>query len=96
MGGEFGIRVYVWLSPFPVHLKLHNICLLIGYTSKEKLKRKKKKLAFQINKLIEKEIRWWVTRGERRREGNWRTVGQRYRLSVINKYWGDITYGKSF
>jgi len=42
MGGEFGIRVYVWLSPFPVHLKLHNICLLIGYTSKEKLKRKKK------------------------------------------------------
>ena len=33
MGGEFdgeGIRVYVWLSPFAVHLVQH--CLLIGYT----------------------------------------------------------------
>ena len=28
MGGEFGeewMRVYVWLSPFAVHLKQHNI-----------------------------------------------------------------------
>lgn len=33
VGGEFdgeGIRVYVWLSPFAVHLVQH--CLLIGYT----------------------------------------------------------------
>ena len=95
MGGEFGIHVYIWLSPFPVHLKLHNIINWLDLKTKVK-KKKKTKLAFQINKLIEKEIRWWVTRGERRREGNWRTVGQRYRLSVINKYWGNITYGKSF
>ena len=26
------IRVYVWLSPFAVHLKLSQHCLLIGYT----------------------------------------------------------------
>ena len=35
MGGEFGeewIHVYVWLSPFAVHLKLSQHCLLIGYT----------------------------------------------------------------
>ena len=34
MGGEFGeewIHVYVWLSPFPVHLKLSQHCLLTGY-----------------------------------------------------------------
>ena len=53
---------------------------------KTKVKKKKKKLAFQINKLVEREIRWWVT--EERGEGNWRTVGQRYKLSVINKHWG--------
>jgi len=35
MGGEFGgewIHVYVWLSPFVVHLKLSQHCLLIGNT----------------------------------------------------------------
>ena len=35
MGEEFGgewIHVYVWLSPFAVHLKLSQHCLLIGYT----------------------------------------------------------------
>ena len=35
MRGEFGgewIHVYVLLSPFPVHLKLSQYCLLIGYT----------------------------------------------------------------
>ena len=34
MGGEFGeewIHVYAWLSPFPVHLKLSQHCLLTGY-----------------------------------------------------------------
>ena len=31
-GGEW-IHVYVWLSPFAVHLKLSQCCLLIGYTS---------------------------------------------------------------
>ena len=34
LGGEFGgdwIHVYVWLSPFTVHLKLSQHCLLIGY-----------------------------------------------------------------
>ena len=43
MGGEFGgeqIHVYVWLSPFALHLKLSQHGLLIGYTpmQKEKLK----------------------------------------------------------
>ena len=35
MGGEFGrewIRVHIQLSPFAVHLKLSQRCLLIGYT----------------------------------------------------------------
>ena len=35
MGGESGgewIHVNVWLSPFAVHLKLSQHCLLIGYT----------------------------------------------------------------
>ena len=35
MGGEFGgewMYVYVWLSPFIVHLKLSQHCLLISYT----------------------------------------------------------------
>ena len=34
MGGEFGgewIHVYVWMSPFGVHLKLSQHCLLISY-----------------------------------------------------------------
>ena len=30
-GGEW-IHVYVWLSPFAVHLKLSQCCLLISYT----------------------------------------------------------------
>ena len=36
MGGELRgewIHVYVWLSPFAVHLKLSQHCLLISYTS---------------------------------------------------------------
>ena len=35
MGGGFGeewMHVYVWLSPFPVHLKTSQHCLLICYT----------------------------------------------------------------
>ena len=35
MGGEFGgewIQVYVWLSPFRIHLKPSQYYLLIGYT----------------------------------------------------------------
>ena len=34
MGGEFGgewIHVYVWLSPFDVHMRLSQCCLLIDY-----------------------------------------------------------------
>ena len=30
-GGEW-IHVYVWLSPFAIHLKLSQHCLLISYT----------------------------------------------------------------
>ena len=44
MGGGFGgewIHVYVWLSPFAVHLKLSQHCLLIGYTPVKKKKEKK-------------------------------------------------------
>ena len=35
MGGEFGgewIHVYIWLSLFPVHLRLSQHCLLIDST----------------------------------------------------------------
>ena len=35
LGGEFGgegIHVYVWLSPFAIHLKLSQHFLLISYT----------------------------------------------------------------
>ena len=35
MGREFRgewIHVYIWLSPFAVHLKLSQHCLLIGYS----------------------------------------------------------------
>ena len=48
MGGEFGrewIYVYVWLSPFAVHLKLSLHCLLNSYIpmqNKRVVKRKKK------------------------------------------------------
>ena len=40
MGGRLGewIHVYVWLSPFAVHLKLSQHCLLIGYTPIQKKK----------------------------------------------------------
>ena len=50
MGGEFGAEwtcVYVWLSPFAIHLKLTT--LLIGYTSIQNKKfkiLKNKALAF--------------------------------------------------
>ena len=46
MGGEFGgewIHVSVGLSPFAVHLKLSQHCLLIGYTPIQNKKFKKKK-----------------------------------------------------
>ena len=36
MGGEFEeewIFVYVWLSPFPIHLKLSQHCSSAGYAS---------------------------------------------------------------
>ena len=42
MGGEFGgewIRVYVWLSPFAVHLK-PSPTLLISYAPTQNLKKK--------------------------------------------------------
>ena len=42
MGGEFGIHVYIWLSPFPVHLKLHNIINWLDLKTKVKKKKKKK------------------------------------------------------
>jgi len=48
MGGELGgewIHVFVWLSPFAVHLKLSQHCSLISYTTiqnKKFLKNKKK------------------------------------------------------
>ena len=41
MGGEFAgewMHVYVWLSPFAVHLKLSQHCFLIGYTPIQKKK----------------------------------------------------------
>ena len=40
LGGEW-IHVYVWLSPFAVHLKLSQHCLLIGYTPVQNKKLKK-------------------------------------------------------
>ena len=51
-GGEFGgekIHVYVWLSPFKVHLKLSQHCLLIGYTQIQNKKFFKKKKMFLGN-----------------------------------------------
>ena len=47
-GGEFGgewIHVCVWLSPFAVHLKLSQHCLLIGYTPVPGEKKFKKHVA---------------------------------------------------
>ena len=43
MGGEFGgewTHVYVWLSPFAVHLKLSQHCSLISYTTIQKFLKK--------------------------------------------------------
>ena len=51
MGREFGeewIHVYVCLSPFAVHLKLSQHCLLIGYTpiqNKKFFKKKERKFS---------------------------------------------------
>ena len=45
MGGEFGgegMHVYVWLSPFAVHLKLSQHCLLAIPQCKMKSLKKKK------------------------------------------------------
>ena len=52
MGGEFGeewIHVYVWLSPFPVHLKLSQHCssTVLEY----KIKSLIEKVKLKINKL---------------------------------------------
>ena len=52
MGGEFGgewVHVYVWLSPFAVHLKLSQRCLLIGYTPMQSKKLKKPVMEDIIN-----------------------------------------------
>ena len=46
MGGEFRgewLHVYGYLSPFAVHLKLSQLCLLIGYTPIQNKKVGKKK-----------------------------------------------------
>ena len=49
-GGEW-IHMYVWPSPFNIHLKLSQHCLLMGYTPVHKIKSlkttKKKTLCFQ-------------------------------------------------
>ena len=45
MGGEFAgewMHVYVWLSPFAVHLKLPQRCSLISYAPIQNKKCKKK------------------------------------------------------
>ena len=47
-GGEW-IHIYVWLSPFDIHLKLSQHCLLIGYTPVQKIKRLKKKKGFRAS-----------------------------------------------
>ena len=52
IGGEFGgewVHVYVWLSPFAVHLKLSQRCLLIGYTPMQSKKLKKPVMEDIIN-----------------------------------------------
>ena len=56
MGGEFGrewIYVYVRLSPFTVHLKLSQYCLLIGYTQ-YKIKSLKKRKSSPRSAQLEK------------------------------------------
>ena len=60
-GGEFGrewIHVYVWLSPFAVHLKLIR-ALLIGYTAKQNEKVfVKRKLKVRQTKSKTNQIIW--------------------------------------
>ena len=47
LGGEW-VHIYVWLSPFAMHLNLSQHCLLISYTPMQNKKLKKKKtLGFQ-------------------------------------------------
>ena len=45
LGGEW-VHIYVWLSPFAMHLNLSQHCVLISYTpmQNKKLKKKKKRL----------------------------------------------------
>ena len=53
MGGESGgewIYVYVWLSPFTVHLKYHNIVNQLYLNIKNKLKNKNKKILLRNSK----------------------------------------------
>ena len=55
--GEFGgewIHVYVWLSPFTVHLKPSQHCSLTGYTpiQNKKLKKKKKRSQSQKRQIL--------------------------------------------
>ena len=55
MGREFvreGLHVYVWLSPFTVHLKLSQRCLLIGYIPIQNQKLKTKYLQYFLLKNI--------------------------------------------
>ena len=52
MGEAFGgewihVYIYMLLSPFTVHLKLSQHCLLIGYTSKQN-KKLKNKIKLQV------------------------------------------------
>ena len=48
MGGQFGgeCMCYVWLSPFAVHLKLSQHCLLSNYTPTQNKKFFKKRMHF--------------------------------------------------
>ena len=55
VGGRFGgewTHVYVWLSPFTVHLKLSQRCLLIGYIPIQNQKLKTKYLQYFLLKNI--------------------------------------------
>ena len=51
LGGTFGwewIHIDEWLSPFAIHLKLSQHCLLIGYTPIQNKKLKKINLGIYI------------------------------------------------
>ena len=57
MGGEFGgewIHVHVWRSPFTLHLKLSQHCLLISYTpiQNKNLERKKYPVEDHFTRLL--------------------------------------------